>query len=64
MNLHIVNCDLSVGDVKITGVTTSSLFLIGDADTIQLASTFDTPPESLIIGPFTPLSPENENVET
>lgn len=64
MNLHVINRELCVGDIKITGVTTSSLLLVGDADTIQLASTFDTPPESLIIGPFAPLPPEDENVET
>ncbi|MBS4210665.1 spore gernimation protein GerPD [Bacillus sp. FJAT-50079] len=56
MELNVVNRELCVGEVKITGVTTSSLFLIGDANSIQLASTFDTPPESLIIGPFLPLA--------
>ncbi len=58
IELNVVNRELSVDDIQITGVTTSSLFLIGDADSIQLASTFDTPPESLIIGPFVPLSPK------
>ncbi|MDQ0214787.1 spore germination protein PD [Oikeobacillus pervagus] len=55
MNLQVVNCELSVGDIKVTGVASSSLLLIGDADVIQLHSIFDTPPESLIIGPFVPL---------
>jgi spore germination protein PD len=32
--------------------------MVGDTETIQLASTFDTPAESLIIGPFVPLAPE------
>ncbi|MCJ7840384.1 spore gernimation protein GerPD [Lederbergia sp. NSJ-179] len=64
MNLNVVNRELCVGEIQITGVTTSSLFLVGDADTIQLASTFDTPPESLIIGPFVPLPSEDENGET
>lgn len=54
MELNVVNRELSVETIHITAVTTSSLFLIGDADSIQLASTFDTPPESLIIGPFVP----------
>ncbi|MDK8210405.1 spore gernimation protein GerPD, partial [Bacillus subtilis] len=45
-----------VGDVSITGVSSSSLFLIGDANYISLSSTFDTPAESLIIGPYVPLS--------
>jgi spore germination protein PD len=58
MNFHVYNRDISVGAIKVSAVASSSLFLIGDAETIQLASTFDTPPESLIIGPFVPLSPE------
>lgn len=49
-----MNENLIVGNINITGVTTSSLFLIGDADSIQLGSIFDTPPESLIIGPSFP----------
>ncbi|MEK3887427.1 spore gernimation protein GerPD [Bacillus sp. FSL K6-3431] len=56
MELNVVNRELSVDEIHITGVTTSSLFLIGDANSIVLASTFDTPPESLIIGPFVPLT--------
>jgi spore germination protein PD len=55
---NVYNKGLNVGDIHILGVSSSSLFLIGDAETIQLAATFDTPPESLIIGPFVPLGPE------
>ncbi len=51
MQMNIVNRDLSVGKIDITGVASSSLFLIGDTETIQQATVFDTPPESLIIGP-------------
>jgi spore germination protein PD len=58
MNFQVYNRDISVGDIRIIGVSSSSLFMIGDAETIQLASTFDTPPESLIIGPFVPLASE------
>ncbi|ASV66277.1 spore gernimation protein GerPD [Cytobacillus sp. FSL W7-1323] len=58
MNFQVYNRELCVGDVRIIGVSSSSIFLVGDAETIQLASTFDTPPESLIIGPFVPLTPE------
>ncbi|KAA0565225.1 spore gernimation protein GerPD [Rossellomorea aquimaris] len=58
MNLQVINRELSVGNIDIAGVASSSLVLVGDADIIQLASAFDTPPESLIIGPFVPLSPE------
>ncbi|TYR79561.1 spore gernimation protein GerPD [Priestia megaterium] len=56
MNYTVVNRELLVGDVQITGVSSSSLFLIGDAQYINLSATFDTPAESLIIGPFVPLS--------
>ena len=58
MNFHVYNRELSVCNIRITAVASSSLVMVGDTETIQLASTFDTPPESLIIGPFTPLSPE------
>ncbi|MGM0902376.1 spore gernimation protein GerPD [Mesobacillus maritimus] len=58
MNFNVYNRDISVGAIKVSAVASSALFLVGDAETIQLASTFDTPPESLIIGPFVPLGPE------
>lgn len=56
MELNIINREIHVGVIDVTAVATSSLFIIGDADTIQQSSTFDTPAESLIIGPFTPLT--------
>ncbi|WP_088042487.1 spore gernimation protein GerPD [Bacillus sp. EAC] len=56
MNLNVTNCNLQVDTIKFTAVSSSSLFLIGDAHNISLSSIFDTPPESLIIGPFVPLS--------
>jgi spore germination protein PD len=55
MNYTVINRDVHVGDIHVTAVTSSAIFLIGDADVINLASAFDTPPESLIIGPFVPL---------
>ncbi|MCA1059544.1 spore gernimation protein GerPD [Rossellomorea aquimaris] len=58
MNLQVINRELTVGNIDIAGVASSSLVLVGDADIIQLASAFDTPPESLIIGPFVPLTPK------
>ncbi|MBO8177979.1 spore gernimation protein GerPD [Aeribacillus pallidus] len=58
MNLHVENHGINVGSVRVIGVSSSGLLLVGDAETIQLAATFDTPPESLIIGPFVPLAPE------
>ncbi|KKB73417.1 MULTISPECIES: spore gernimation protein GerPD [Bacillus] len=58
MNFTVVNRCLDVGNIKITGVSSSSVFLIGDTESISLSSIFDTPPESLIVGPITPLQPE------
>lgn len=57
MNYEVVNRDICVGSIHVLGVSSSSLLLVGDADSIQLTSLFDTPPESLIIGPFVPLTP-------
>jgi len=51
MNFTVINRDLNICNIKITGVSISSVFLIGDANTISMASAFDTPPEALIIGP-------------
>ncbi|MCA1022540.1 spore gernimation protein GerPD [Halobacillus litoralis] len=52
MNHIVHNYGLHVGNIRVTGVAASSVFLIGDNKTIRLQSFFDTPPESLIIGPF------------
>lgn len=57
MNFTVVNHSISVGIINVTGVASSSIFLVGDTDNISLAAVFDTPPESLIIGPFVPLAP-------
>jgi spore germination protein PD len=57
MNFTVVNKDINVGNIDIMGVSSSSVFLIGDTKTITLSSAFDTPPESLIIGSLVPLSP-------
>lgn len=56
MNFTVVNRELLVGDINIVGVTASSLFLVGDMQSATLSSIFDTPAESLIIGPYVPLS--------
>ncbi|AEH49015.1 hypothetical protein [Parageobacillus thermoglucosidasius] len=55
MNYTVINRDVHIGDIHLIAVTSSAVFLIGDADVINIASAFDTPPESLIIGPFVPL---------
>lgn len=43
MEFNVTNHQLCVGDIHITGVASSALFLIGDVQTIQLSSAFDTP---------------------
>ena len=52
MNFEVVNRDICVGNINVLGVSSSSLLMVGDTNSIQLTSLFDTPPESLIIGPF------------
>lgn len=56
MNFTVVNHNISVGNIDVRGVASSSILLVGDTDNIILSSAFDTPPESLIIGPFVPLA--------
>jgi len=58
MNFTVVNRDIQIGNIRVVGVASSSVFLIGDTQTISLSSIFDTPPESLIIGPLVPLAPQ------
>lgn len=58
MNFQVTNHNLQVDTVNILGVSSSSIFLVGDTQNICLTSYFDTPPEALIIGPFVPLTTE------
>ncbi|UFU01337.1 spore gernimation protein GerPD [Radiobacillus kanasensis] len=55
MNLEVHNWDLQVGDIQITGVSSSSLFLVGDMEEAKLTSYYDTPPDSYIVGSLVPL---------
>ncbi len=57
MKFEVINKHLEVDEIKILGVSTASLVLIGDAETITAVCTFDTPPESVITGlPYVPLA--------
>lgn len=56
--MEVVNYDLNIGQIQIIGVANSSFVLVGDTKTIQLATLYDTPPESLLLGPFVPLALE------
>jgi len=50
MNVNVVNKHIRVGNIRIIGVSASSVLLVGDAERIVLSSVFDPPPESLIVG--------------
>ncbi|MEN1938555.1 spore gernimation protein GerPD [Paenibacillus sp. 102] len=58
MNFTVVNREIKVGQIKMNGVSSSALFLIGDANLLILSSILDTPFESLIEGAFVPLVTE------
>ncbi|KGX92639.1 spore germination protein GerPD [Pontibacillus halophilus JSM 076056 = DSM 19796] len=56
MCFEVHNYGLTVGQVRILGVSSSSVFLIGDNEEMYLSSIFDTPPESIIVGQEPPAS--------
>ncbi|MBM7694003.1 spore germination protein PD [Peribacillus deserti] len=58
MIFNVVNKDICVGSIKVRAIASSSLLLVGDTKSIQLSSAFDTPPESLIVGPLVPFVPK------
>jgi spore germination protein PD len=55
--LNVRNGPVQVGAIRLIGVSSSSALLIGDTEAITLYSYFDTPPESVIVGPLAPLPP-------
>ena len=55
MNYQVHNWGMHVGNVDITGITASSVFLIGDNEVIKLNSYYDTPPDAYIVGSLVPL---------
>ncbi len=57
MNFHVHNDTLSVGQLDIFGISSSSLVQVGDTGSMHLYAMFDTPPESVIVSPFVPLPP-------
>jgi len=58
MQFNVENKELTVGSVEIRAIASSSVFIIGDTRIISNGSIFDTPPESLVIGPIVPLTEE------
>nr|WP_169082248.1 spore gernimation protein GerPD [Paenibacillus sp. PL91]MBC9198564.1 spore gernimation protein GerPD [Paenibacillus sp. PL91] len=55
MQFKVINHNLNVGKIEILGVSSASMMQVGDTDTVSLYSVFDTPPESVIVGPSVPL---------
>ena len=53
--LHVTNGPVNIGAIRVIGMSSSASLLVGDADSLNLYSFFDTPPESLIVGPLAPL---------
>lgn len=61
--LNVTNGPVNVGKISLVGVSSASSFLLGDTESITLYSYFDTPPESVIVGPLAPLpAPPEEDV--
>ena len=54
IRFHVTNHALTVGQIDILGVSSASMLQVGDTDNVILYSMFDTPPESVIVGPLAP----------
>ncbi|OMF34223.1 hypothetical protein BK133_12950 [Paenibacillus sp. FSL H8-0548] len=54
LQFNVYNYQLSVGQIDILGVSSASMLQVGDTDCVSLYSMFDTPPESVIVGPMAP----------
>lgn len=50
----VTNHTLSVGQIEVLGISSASMLQVGDTDTVSLYSMFDTPPESVVVGPLAP----------
>lgn len=59
MEFHVRNENICIGQISVLAVVSSSILKIGDTQSIQLFSAFDTPPESLVVGTFTPIAPSS-----
>ncbi|BBI33041.1 spore gernimation protein GerPD [Cohnella abietis] len=64
INLNVTNGPVNVGSICLLGVSSSSALLLGDTESLTLYSYFDTPPESVIVGPIAPLpAPPEDDIE-
>jgi spore germination protein PD len=57
LTLNVCNGPVYVGSISLIAVSSSSSLLLGDTESLHLYSFFDTPPESVIVGPLAPLPP-------
>ncbi len=55
INFHVTNHSLHVGQIELIGVASASMLQVGDTNHVELYSMFDTPPESVVVGPIAPL---------
>lgn len=58
-----MNHGLQVGCIQMTAIASASLLQVGDTEQVTLYSMFDTPPESVIVGPLVPLGSPVEDEE-
>jgi spore germination protein PD len=60
LHFKVINHQLSVGQIDVLGVSSASMLQVGDTDIVSLYAMFDTPPESVVVGPMAPF-PEPES---
>jgi spore germination protein PD len=63
IEMNVQSGPVTVGAMNIQGVASASSLLLGDTESIVLYSYFDTPPESVIVGPLVPLPAASEGEE-
>ncbi|WP_139994439.1 spore gernimation protein GerPD [Paenibacillus paridis] len=54
LHFKVINHQLCVGQIEILGVSSASMMQVGDTDIVSLYAMFDTPPESVVVGPIAP----------
>jgi spore germination protein PD len=60
IHFQVINHALTVGHIELLGVSSASMLQVGDTDHVSLYSVFETPPESVIVGPLAPFPlPDN-----
>ncbi|GED24242.1 hypothetical protein BAG01nite_03440 [Brevibacillus agri] len=50
MIYQVINSDICVRSVSIDALSSSASLFIGDTTTVTLLSSYETPPESMILG--------------